>query len=250
MASANLRFHAIGDYPPGTVRAAWVADSRPRIPQIEAAIESAWREASGRLGSKLFDGPMCRLESFHATANLDLNISPTSYKIFVGTNLTNPQFAQLYGPAALANAIGVSSILLTRDRFIVMGHRSDSVAYYPLRVHTFGGTLEPHDPLDVFAEARRELNEEAGIQDADVQAMACIGLVEDAALCQPELIFAVRVRQDVAALQRSLDRTEHGSLFKVAADPSALAAAMAQPALTPVAAAALSLLQRSKFAQP
>jgi 8-oxo-dGTP pyrophosphatase MutT (NUDIX family) len=246
---SNLRFLVVGDYPPGTVRAAWVEDRRPRIPEIEAAIEVAWRETSRRLGSKLFDAPMCRLESFHAGPPLQLNISPTSYRAFVGTNLTNPQFAQLFGPAALANAIGVSSVVLSRDGFIVMGHRSDSVAFYPRRVHPFAGTLEPHDPLDVFAEARRELTEEAGIQDGDVQAMACIGLVEDAALCQPELIFAVRVRQDVAALQRSLDLVEHGSLFKVSADAPALAAAMAQPVLTPVAAAALSLLQRTRFAQ-
>jgi 8-oxo-dGTP pyrophosphatase MutT (NUDIX family) len=242
MRPETAKFHAVGEFAPGAVTARWVADTRPRIPQIEAAIESAWREASRRLGPKLFDGPMCRLESFRASATLELNVSPTTYRIFVGTNLSNPQFAQQYGPAALANAIGVSSIVRSRDGFIVMGRRSDSVAYYPHRVHTFGGTLEPHDPLDVFAEARRELMEELRIADRQVEQIKCVGLVEDPALHQPELIFRADVHLDAAELERSLDPGEHRSLFVVAA-PEALSNAFKDEALTPVAAAALSLLR-------
>jgi 8-oxo-dGTP pyrophosphatase MutT (NUDIX family) len=239
----NVHFHAVGNYPPGGVRAQWVTDSRPRIPQIEAAIEAAWRDASRRL--KLFDSPICRLESFEAGHTLDINVSLTSYKIFAGTNLANPQFAQLYGPAALANGIGVSSIVQSCDGFILMGRRSESVAQYPLRVHTFGGTLEPHDPLDVFAEARRELIEELRIDERDVEAMTCIGLVEDTAVHQPELIFAARLARTVAQLEQSLDPHEHGSLIKIPAQPAALAAALRDRALTPVGGAALILLERS-----
>lgn len=244
MRQGNLRFHVAGEFAPGAVTARWVPDSRPRIPKVEAAIESAWREASRRLGDKLFDGPMCRLESFHAGHTLALNVSPTSYRIFVGTNLSHPQLAEQFGPAALANAIGVSSVVRSRDGLIVMGRRSDSVAYYPRRVHPFGGTLEPHDPLDVFAEARRELTEELGIEKQDVEQIRCIGLVEDAALHQPELIFAVRVAKDVDQLARSLDQKEHGALFPIAADRGSLATALEDEALTPVAAAALTLLAR------
>jgi 8-oxo-dGTP pyrophosphatase MutT (NUDIX family) len=239
----NVHFHAIGDYPPGGVRAKWVADSRPRIPQIEAAIEAAWRDASHRL--KLFDGPICRLESFEAGDTLDLNVSMTSYKIFIGTNLANPQFTELYGPATLANGIGVSTIVLSHDDSILMGRRNESVAQYPLRVHTFGGTLEPRDPLDVFAEARRELIEELRIDERDVEAIACIGLVEDTTVHQPELIFAARLGRTVAQLEQSLDPREHGSLIRIPAQPASLAAALQDRALTPVGGAALMLLERS-----
>ena len=239
----NVHFKAVGNYPPGSVRAKWVADSRPRVPQIEAAIEAVWKEASRRL--KLFDGPICRLESFQAGSTLDINLSITSYKIFFGTNLANSQFAKLYGPATLANGIGVSSIVLSRDGFILMGRRSESVAQYPLRAHTFGGTLEPHDPLDVFAEARRELIEELGIDDRDIESIACIGLVEDTTLHQPELIFAARIGRSVAQLEQSLDPREHESLIKIPAQPGPLAAALQDRALTPVGGAALMLLERS-----
>lgn len=249
MRHPNLHLHAVGDYPPGGVRAEWVADTRPHIPQIQAAIETAWQEASSQLGARLFDGPMCRLESFQAGQILQLNVSPTTYKVFLGTNVANPQFAQTYEPAALANPIGVSSVVQSSDGLILLGHRSESVAYYARRIHTFGGTLEPHDPVDVFAEARRELTEELGIADRQIEAINCLGLVEDTALHQPELIFAVKVGRGIAQLQESLDSAEHRSVFAIPAQSAAMTEALGNDALTPVAAAALLLLGRHRFGE-
>jgi hypothetical protein len=249
MTSTKIKFLAIGQFPPGNVCAHWTAETRPRIAEVEAEIEKAWTQAASRPGVKLFDGPMCRLESFSAGARLELQISRTSYKIFVGTNIAHPEFAARYGAKILANPIGVSSALETSDGQIMLGRRNASVAYYPLRVHPFAGALEPHDPLDVFAEVRRELKEELDFDDSDIAEIVCLGLVEDYSLRQPELIFRVRSPRTRRQIEATLDAAEHSAAVAIPIDPLALAEAALDPSLTPVATATL-LLYGKQLAGP
>src|SRR5688500_11442515 len=100
-----ITFHHVGDWGEGQVRVEWTdQSSRPAIPEVERWIEDAWAAAARRPGALLFDGPMCRLESLRvAEPGLELVLSTTSYKAFVGTNLTRPELADLYGSAVLAN---------------------------------------------------------------------------------------------------------------------------------------------------
>ena len=77
---------------------------------------------------------------------LALTLSNTTYKHFLGTNLTHPELADRYGREILANPVGVSPALLTADNFLMMGRRNASVAYYPNRIHPFAGALDPSTP--------------------------------------------------------------------------------------------------------
>src|SRR5687768_4366219 len=94
-----LTFHASGDWPRGRVRATWGESSSRRVlPEVERLVDDTWSRVVSRPGVHLFDGPMCRLESFTAAPDaLHLTLSPTSYKPFVGTNLHNPQLAAQHG---------------------------------------------------------------------------------------------------------------------------------------------------------
>ena len=241
-----LIFHTTGDWAPGQVRITWTADSRPRIPEVERLIDRAWTDATARRGVNLFDGPMCRLESWHASpASLDLVLSRTSYKPFFGTNLMNAHLADTHGRSVLANPVGVSPALLSSDGFLLLGRRNASVAYYPHRLHPFAGALEPRDDLDVFDEVRRELREELSFDDADVADIRCAGIVEDVSLRQPELIFAVRSTRPRARIESQVDAKEHGGSWSIPATAAALERALAQPhEFTPVAIAALLLWGR------
>ena len=245
-----LRFHAPGDWPPGSVTATRVTDGRRRVAAVEAAIDAAWAAASARPGVRLFDGPMCRLESWHATPDcLTLALSPTSYKPFLGTNMVNPHLADQHGRDVMANPVGVSPALLTADGYLMLGRRNASVAYYPGRVHPFAGSLEPTDP-DVFAAVRRELAEELSLTDADLSDLRCTGVAEDVALRQPELIFAAATRATRQQVEVRLDPAEHAGTWAVAATPAAVAAAVVAQggaSLTPVAVAALLLWGRLRF---
>jgi 8-oxo-dGTP pyrophosphatase MutT (NUDIX family) len=199
-----------------------------------------------RPGVHLFYGAMCRLESWSAAhGRLDLTLSETTYKRFLGTNLAHPQLADRYGREILANPVGVSPALLTADNFLMMGRRNASVAYYPNRIHPFAGALDPAD-ANPFAAVRRELHEELGLTEADVPDVRCTGIAEDLSIRQPELIFLARTTRTRGQVEAALDRTEHHGSWAAQADAPSVAAALvgATDDLTPVAVASLLLYAR------
>ncbi|HEY7119894.1 MAG TPA: NUDIX domain-containing protein [Tepidisphaeraceae bacterium] len=252
-----LRFHATGDWQGERVRVRRVASTWQGPPQVLERIEAAWREATARPGVHLFDGPMCRLESWEATPqHLSVALSETSYKKFLGTNLTNPGLADRYGPSVLASPVGVSPALLTADGYLMMGRRNASVAYYPHRIHPFAGALDPAD-ADPFEAIRRELNEELGFAPEDVTDMRCTGVAEDVSIRQPELIFFARANRTRAEVEAALDRTEHHDTWSVVAQAQevaqaieeAAAAAAGEGEFTPVGLASLLLYGRIAFGE-
>lgn len=243
-----VTFRAIGDWAPAQVRATWVAAGRRIIPEVEQAIETTWRAALRRPGVKLFDGPMCRLESWQACEEqLTLTLSETSYRPFFGTNLSHPEIADRYGREVTANPLGVSPALLTKDGFLLLGRRNAAVAYYPNRIHPFAGALEPRDGSDVFAAVRRELQEELGLDASAIEDVRCTGLVEDRALRQPELIFRVVTSRSRREIEAQVLPDEHRDSIAIVAEKDAIAKAVLDPALTPVAVASLILWGRVKF---
>jgi 8-oxo-dGTP pyrophosphatase MutT (NUDIX family) len=196
-------------------------------------------QASARLGDKLFDGAMCRLESWSASpAELRLTLSHTSYRPFLGTNLAN---AACLTPDVMANPVGLSTVLETCDGWLLLGRRNDSVAYYPNRVHPFAGALEPADSLDVFQDVRRELREELAMTPADIADIRCLGMAEDLALRQPELIFHVLSTRTRRETESNLDPAEHVATYALPAADVRSAESIDDPILTPVAAASLVL---------
>ena len=245
----KVRFRAIGHWGPANVVVQWVGDRRPRVPEIDRIIEQAWEEARRRPGLNLFDGPMCRLERLVVADKLQLELSPTSYKIFWGTNLHNAWLGARYGPQALANAVGLSCALESADGFLTLGRRSPSAAYYPSRVHPFAGTLQPIHPLDLFAEMRRELAEELRIDDPDVPLMWCAGVVEDVSIGQPELVFGAKSSRTFAEIQRMFNAAEHQACLAVEPDREKVQSSLNDSAMTPVAVGAMLLWGREHFGQ-
>ena len=236
-----LKFHAVGDWGPGGVRLKWTDQSTRRtVPEVERIIDETWERVANKHGVHLFDGPMCRAESFEASRDaLSLTLSPTSYKPFLGTNLHNPHLAKEYGGDVMANPVGVSTLLETADGFLMLGRRNASVAYYPERVHPFAGALEPQDGTDPFAAVYRELREELALDPDHVTELRCTGLVEDTRLLQPELIFAARTEFSRAEIDKRVDEAEHHAAWFVAATGDAIEHAVADRVLTPVAVASL-----------
>jgi 8-oxo-dGTP pyrophosphatase MutT (NUDIX family) len=256
-----LTFHAAGDWNRRQVHAAWTESTRPIIPEVERLIDAAWNAALATPGVNLFDGPMCRLESWEASPTaLRLVLSPTSYRPFLGTNLKHPHLADDYrahGRGILANPVGVSPALATADGWLMFGRRNASVAYYPNCVHPFAGALEPRDSMDIFAAVARELNEELGFTAADIapDGIRCTGIAEDHRIRQPELILRVRSTRTRGQVDATLDDCEHHASWVVPAERNAVeevlraqrGAGAPSPSLTPVTIAALLLWGRTEF---
>ncbi len=241
-----LRFHLTGQWLPEDVKSHAAPDTRRTLPEVDALIDAAWKSAGQRPGIHLFDGAMCRWESSKVDGQrLTLGFSQTSYRIFLGTNLSYPQLYDTHGPDVLANPVGLSVILLTHDGYLLMGQRSDSVAYHAGRVHPFAGTLEPADAGNVFHGIYRELQEELHLPASEVIDPSLIGIAEDTAIHQPELIFTAVASRTRDELTGTVDAAEHAGLWSLRAEPAAIENALRQPTdLTPIAIAALLLWSR------
>jgi hypothetical protein len=239
---------AKGDWGAGQLRLVRNSQSSRRIvPEVERLIEETWSRETARPGVHLFDGPMCRLESFDATPELlRLTVSPTSFKPFAGTNLHNSHVAKTYGREVLASPVGVSTLLETFDGFLMLGRRNASVAYYPDRIHPFAGTIDPADGDDPFNAVYRELSEESALCREDVADIRCRGLVEDVALLQPELIFIAKVRLTQDEVERRIDRSEHDATWSADGRAFDVQAIRGDPSFTPVAVASLTLWEQSR----
>ena len=78
--------------------------------EIAGGIGTVTLNRPGKLNA--FDGPMCRLESWDASPGaLNLTLSPTSYRIFLGTNMTHPNLADDFGPSASVRLAGLSRVV-------------------------------------------------------------------------------------------------------------------------------------------
>lgn len=248
-----LLIHETGRWRPGQIVVEQVASSWPGdVAPANERIARAWDAAKSRLGDKLFDGPMCRMESFSRDAvsdTLRLKLSTTSYRIFLGTNLTNPDLADAFGTHVLARPVGVSPAFITSDGWLMLGRRNASVAYYPNHVHPFAGALEPSDGWNPFNAVRRELREELGLHERDVIDIVCTGIVEDTILRQPEMIFAARSSLSRERIEAQVDDEEHHDSFAIRATAEAVAQALASSPepFTPVARAAMLLFGRIEF---
>ena len=216
----------------------WVGEKRPSTEELDLLIEETWKEETPGENCKLFDGALCRLvDCSSEEGRLSLSLGPVSFKEFFGTNLKNPHIRHSHGIHVLADALGVSAAVVTGDGFLLLGRRSDAVAFHKGMIHPIGGMVEPPTaPATApspFGSMLREL--------------VCLGLVRDKRIVQPELIFDVTVETDVEAVRTALvgaiDANEHSELVPICNHPGAIVSFIERNCeeLTPVAMATLLL---------
>ncbi|MCK6457722.1 MAG: hypothetical protein L6Q92_14475 [Phycisphaerae bacterium] len=252
---------AFGRFPPGRVRVDFDAAPRASTPEIDRLIDAEWRERTAqasRAGQHLFNGELFRYIS-HACdgAEFALTVGPTCYRDFVGTNLFNHHRVHELGWHRFANPLGTTATLLTGDGFVVFGRRSHRVAYHGGYVHTIGGTLEVVDRradgvIDVFDSVRRELQEELGFSADQLRDLACVGLIRDLEILQPELLFEATLDATLADILTRFDlavaRNEHAGLVAIQAEPSLWSPYFnTEPHIAPVAVGAMFLFGRARW---
>jgi len=252
---APFVIESMDSFIPERISQSWSTDPRPTTPTIEATINRLWEAeaaVAAEQGRHLYDGTLVRVQSIRVTGGtLSFLFGPTTYREFFGTNLFGASEAAVAGEACMANPLGVSAVVSTRDGFLVVGRRSDRVAFHAGYVHTIGGMLDEQDraangQFDLFGCIRRETCEELGLTPAQVGDVRQIGLVKDTAIHQPELLFDVSVADSRAELEDrfvpSLSGGEHSELLFVRDDPESVAAFLRQvDQMAPVAQAAVLL---------
>jgi len=239
----------------------WSAAPRPTTPAIEEGIARIWETESALAREEermLYNGDLIRLVRARATpTELHLELGATCYRDFLGTNLHHAATVLRVGEQHLANALGISSTVITRDGFLVFGRRSSRVAFHAGHLHTFGGHLEPRDRnadrrVDVFGAAVREIAEELGVNRDEIADIIVAGLVRDRAILQPELLFEATLTLTRAELSARFDATspdqEHSGWDTVHDEPEGMVAFLQRSApVAPVAAAAMLLHGRHSW---
>ncbi|MCA9252003.1 MAG: hypothetical protein KDA54_12800 [Phycisphaerales bacterium] len=246
-----------GPFARGDVKLSWSDAPRPSTDVLERLIAEVWareRALADDSGAVLFNGDLVRhIDHALIDDGLHIDVGPTDYKSFLGTNLRNGVLLDEIGRDAFANAIGVSA-LITCNRepaTVLLGHRSAKVVDQPGTIHTFGGALDADDrgddgQINVFAAVTREICEELALRPDDLAELECLGLVCDRSIWQPELVFAARVDMNADELANRVDvssmTAEHLDVERIVDSPAEVAAYIVQAKrTTPVAMSALCL---------
>jgi len=223
----------VGRYAPGEVVLLASPQARESNPKIEQAIERTWQEqtlAAEAAGRRLFNGTLARLVCYEPLPHrLELTLGRTTYREFLGTNLHNAVLRYTHGGDVLSDPLGVSAAILTADNYILLGLRSDQVAFHAGRLHPVGGMLELSPdgrPAEPFQAVLDEIEQELGLQRADLLSPLCLGLVRDRKIVQPELVFWMRaaaVASDIRARWSTAhDAHEHTDLAAVRSDATSV----------------------------
>lgn len=201
-ANLSLRVHAQGPFCDDQVRLTWHDDSPSVSEKVRALVAGIWSEEvkrAHREGRNLFNGRLVRYLGHRVSDGcLQIDVGPTDYAHFLATNVLNAHRAEEIGWEQFSCPMGTSTTLLTADGWLMVGRRNDRVAIHRGAVHTFSGGLEAGHRLDdgtfdVFANMRRELQEELNITKSNIVEMVCLGLICDRKVRQPELIFDTQV---------------------------------------------------------
>ncbi|MBA3723867.1 MAG: NUDIX domain-containing protein [Candidatus Levybacteria bacterium] len=162
---------------------------------LQAKIDKDWAPNAAK---GAFPGPLVRLDSFglDQDGKLNLTFGTTNFKDYVGSR-DFPSLAE-NGYDGIANPISTSAVVLTSDGKLLVGVKQmgDTIG----AIDGIGGYLHPErdinpetGEIDPFFAAAREIREETGIKEDELQDGTLLGLsYEIAGLCHPVLSFLYR----------------------------------------------------------
>lgn len=186
--------------------------------EVERRRQANWAAHLGR-NPAAFDGSLLRLDAFHSDgAHLRIQSSRTCYSAYVATR--HPDFAAEHPGCQRADPLGMTAVVLSADRQVIVTRRSLVADQNPGALYLIGGYADPPQgdgKLDLFLEIAREIREELAVTDLVRSASFAIGLAYDPVFCHPELFFLTASQSDAGAIiagaNQAPDRNEAAKLF-------------------------------------
>jgi hypothetical protein len=178
---------------------------------------------------RFFNGAIARLERWeHRDSRLVLHLCPTDYFTLLFSNGNVSHIVTTYGEQYLSNALGISAVVISRDRKFVCMQRSKAVGEFPARTDVFGGHIDvPANGSKpcVFTAMEQELLEELSLAKERYD-LLLLGLIKSTPNLKPELVFQARCFCDAEEIIESVasakGRSEYDEIITMPAVKSLL----------------------------
>jgi 8-oxo-dGTP pyrophosphatase MutT (NUDIX family) len=179
--------------------------------QIQKKVEKYWLEKES---SSLFNGTVYSLIKAERRENdIFYSLQQTEYKYFFGTNLIDKFLSER------ADILAVCSVIETSDGYSVLGLRANSLAEGKNLWHVIGGSIDSifsfHETA--FTSMKKELTEEIGIENDDIETMICLGLGKNRKINKPEFLFYTKLKLSknelLPKMNTAPDKNEHSKLI-------------------------------------
>lgn len=217
----SFKVLASGYFPLHKLRITTVERTLVFEPEVEVIIESHWEKEMRDAQQKnklLFNGPIYRLENHYIEDDiLEVLVSNTNFKELMGTNFFHPELADKYGKSSLSNAIALSTFLQSSDGKFIFVKRSENIYFGEGLWHLIAGqfSIEPGTggADSAFRVLEKELHEEAGITQDQIEQCVCLGLITSRLYHKPELVFFTKVsipaKEIATMIEHAHDDFEH-----------------------------------------
>jgi 8-oxo-dGTP pyrophosphatase MutT (NUDIX family) len=188
--------------------------------RLKNIIETRWLEFKSS-NPEAFNGPLLKVhkykihKNFGRVTRIDLHLTETDYKEFVGTR--DSKFVTKFG----ANPLSTSTVIVTRDNKLIFGKRSSDVDTSKFKISVLAGYIDPNKDImtlangnrqvDIFEGAIREVCEESGIQRSNIIDFTCLGLLYNTEQNQTNVPFYARLNisgKDLARFHKKMRDTE------------------------------------------
>jgi 8-oxo-dGTP pyrophosphatase MutT (NUDIX family) len=174
--------------------------------ETERKVENIWKENSSE---NLFNGDVFSLIKSEKVGNeLHYWLQKTEYKYFYGTNLQK-------NPLERADILAVCAVIETSDDYILLGKRSENLAESALQWHVIGGSIDAVTVSQetAFFAIQKEISEETGISNQDLESILCLGLGKNNEISKPEFLFFAKLKITKKTvedkLNSAIDKKEH-----------------------------------------
>ncbi len=224
----NFEILTLGEWTNKSIEANWSNfETMSTNKKIADFIEGNWTKETKYSQSNnqiLFSENLTRLDSFMQNPDkLILQLSPTNYKEYIGTNKYIEIVKEIVGNTYfeyLSNPLTVSVVLKTRDNKIVVAHRSKSTFEYPEYLHVPGGHIQSdkhrkEGKIEVFDAILDEIREEFQIEKSDLKDLKCLGLCRDRKTLKPELTFYGDLNLILSNIKINPENKEHINIIGV-----------------------------------
>lgn len=200
----------------------------PELAEYKERIMKGRQAEAEKAGRVLFDGKLVRLVDYFPNddeGSLKLIVQPTTFFAHTASNkaledaideLGGKSPMQFYGLKPkelgdmLANPIGVNSVLVTKDDYVIIIERSGKLSQYPGLYGIPAGFMNPDDKT-VHATGYREIREEVGNFGAEIRLIEIGRALDD---LHVEVNMMGRIDESRSRIEEAITKSEWESRGK------------------------------------